>query len=121
MTRSADDALVAWSRRHGGYDIGRSRVIRGWLRFVWALSAPLARVPADVVSAAGVLCAAAAVVAPAGAGAGLVVATGVLDGVDGAVAHRRGACSVGGATSARGALGGTTADRVSDALLLSAL
>lgn len=115
MTRSADDALAAWSRRHGGYDVARSRVVRGWLRFVWMLSAPLARVPADLVSAAGVFAAAAAVVAPVRARAGLVVATGVLDGVDGAVAHRR------GTTSPRGGLVDTTADRVTDALFLSAL
>ncbi len=115
MTRSVDDSLAAWSARHGGYDVSRSRVVRGWLRFVWTLSAPIARVPAGLVSATGVLTAAAAVVAPVRAGAGLVLATGVLDGIDGAVAHRR------GAPSDRGALVDTTADRITDVLFLLAL
>jgi len=87
------DPLGEWSRRHGDYDVARSRVVRGWLRFVWALSAPVARVSPDVVSVAGVLSAASAVVVPARVGAGLVLTTGVLDGVDGAVARRRGATS----------------------------
>lgn len=109
------DPLDEWSRRHGGYDVGRSRVVRGWLRLVWALSSPLARVSPDAVSAAGVATAASAVVVPPRIAAGLVLATGVLDGVDGAVAVRR------GVTSARGALVDTTADRVTDALFLRAL
>jgi archaetidylinositol phosphate synthase len=115
MTKPADEALAAWSSRHGGYDVSRSRVVRGWLRLVWALSAPLARVPAYVVSAAGVVTAAGAVVAPVRVGAGLVLATGVLDGVDGAVAHRH------GLPSCRGALIDTTADRLTDVLFLLAL
>lgn len=115
MTRSVDESLAAWSARHGGYDVSRSRVVRGWLRFVWMLSAPCARVPADVVSASGVLVAALAVVAPVRAGAGLVLATGVLDGIDGAVAQRR------DVPSDHGALVDTTADRITDVLFLLAL
>jgi len=109
------DRLDEWSRRHGGYDVARSRVVRGWLRVVWVLSSPFARMPPDAVSAAGVVAAAAAAVVPPQAGAALVVATGVLDGVDGAVAVRR------GGTTARGALVDTTADRITDALFLRAL
>lgn len=116
MARPVDESLAAWSRRHGDYDVSRSRVVRTWLRVVWALSAPIARrVSPDAVSAAGVLTAAVAVVAPARAAAGLVVATGVCDGVDGAVAVRR------GATSGHGAFVDTAADRITDALFLLAL
>ena len=109
------DSLAAWSRRHGDYDVARSAVVRAWLRFVWALSRPVARVDPDFVSAAGVASAGLAVVAPPRAAAGFVVATGVLDGVDGAVARR---C---GRESARGALVDTIADRTTDALFLLAL
>lgn len=108
-------ALAEWSRGHGDYDVSRSRVVRVWLRFVTVVSAPFARVAPDAVSAAGVLSAALAVVAPARAGAGLVVTTGVLDGVDGAVARRR------GEVSRHGALVDTTADRITDVLFLLAL
>ncbi|MBV9097670.1 MAG: CDP-alcohol phosphatidyltransferase family protein [Frankiaceae bacterium] len=115
MTRSADESLAEWSLRHGGYDVSRSQFVRGWLRFVHLLAAPLARISPDVLSAAGVVSAAAAVVVPDRRGAGLVVATGVLDGVDGAVARLRG-------TSTRhGALVDTTADRITDVLFLLAL
>jgi CDP-diacylglycerol--glycerol-3-phosphate 3-phosphatidyltransferase len=109
------DPLDEWSRRHGGYDVARSRVVRGWLRLVWALSVPFARVSPDAVSAAGIATAVGAVAAPPRAGAILVAATGLLDGVDGAVAVRR------GVTSARGALVDTIADRITDALFLRAL
>lgn len=116
MRQSVDEWLAAWSRRHGGYDVSRSLVVRCWLRFVWAVSASLARAPADVVSAIGVAsAAAAAVVAPSRIAGGFVVATGVLDGVDGAVALRR------GETSTRGAFVDATADRITDALFLFAL
>jgi len=116
MRQSVDEWLAAWSRRHGGYDVSRSLVVRRWLRFVWAVSAPFARAPADAVSAMGVASAAAAVVvAPSRIAGGFVVATGVLDGVDGAVALRR------GETSARGAFVDTVADRITDALFLLAL
>ena len=113
---AADESLAAWSRRHGGYDVSRSRVVRGWLRFVWAASAPFARVPADAVSAAGVVAAAGAVMTRSRpTAAGLVVATGVLDGIDGAVARRR------GRISDRGAFVDTAADRITDVLFLLAL
>jgi len=109
------DGFGEWSRGHGDYDVARSRVVRGWLHLVSALSAPVARVSPDIVSMAGVLTATSAAVVPARVGAGLVVTTGVLDGVDGAVARRR------GATSKHGALVDATADRITDALFLRAL
>jgi len=116
VTRAADESLAAWSARHGGYDVSRSRVVRGWLRLMHQLAGPLARFSPDALSAAGVVSAAAAVAVPGRGGAGLVVATGVLDGVDGAVARRRGL-----PLSARGALVDTTADRITDVLFLLAL
>lgn len=61
------------------------------------------------------LAALAAVATPNRTGAALVVATGVCDGVDGAVAVRRG----GG--SSHGAVVDTAADRITDALFLLAL
>lgn len=115
MTGRVDESLAEWSRQHGGYDVSRSLVVRGWLRLMRWLAVPLARFSPDTLSAAGVLTAAAAVAVPARAGAGLVVATGVLDGVDGAVARRR------GAASPHGALVDTAADRVTDTLFLVAL
>ncbi|MYW71104.1 CDP-alcohol phosphatidyltransferase family protein, partial [Pseudonocardia sp. SID8383] len=92
MTTGDDDG---WSALHGG--IRPSPVVRGWLRMVRVLSAgPVARVPPDVLSLSGVVVLAGAwAVAPAGAPwtavtALLVVAAGVLDGLDGAVALRTG-------------------------------
>ncbi|MDQ1683584.1 MAG: archaetidylinositol phosphate synthase [Frankiaceae bacterium] len=109
------DPLAEWSRRHGDYDVARSRVVRWWLQLVATLSAPLVRVPPDAISAAGVATAVAAIVAPRRAAAGLVLATGVLDGVDGAVARRR------DVASRHGAFVDTAADRLTDVLFLLAL
>lgn len=115
MAGAVDESLAEWSRQHGDYDVSRSLVVRGWLRMVRLLAEPLARFSPDTLSAAGVLAAAAAVAVPARAGAALVVATGVLDGVDGAVARLR------GTASPHGALVDTAADRLTDALFLVAL
>jgi phosphatidylglycerophosphate synthase len=115
VTHAIDQSLADWSRRHGDYDVARSRVVRGWLRSMWLLSAPVARVSPDVVSAAGVLAAGVAVAARPRIAAGLVLATGVLDGVDGAVARRR------NVVRDRGAIVDTTADRITDVLFLLAL
>ena len=88
--RGADDS--AWSELHGG--VRPSPVVRGWLRMVRALAAgPVTRIPPDVLSAAGVLTLVAAWAAVTGPGwtllvVPLVLAAGVLDGLDGAVALR---------------------------------
>lgn len=105
-----------WSALHGG--IRPSRPVRAWLRLVRALSSgPVARVPPDVLSVAGV---AALAGAWAAAVAGrpwtlltalLVVAAGVLDGLDGAVAVRT------GRARPLGAVVDAVADRVGDLLL----
>lgn len=113
MTTGDDDG---WSALHGG--IRPSPVVRGWLRMVRVLSAgPAARVPPDVLSASGVVVLAGAwALALAGAPwtaatALLVVAAGVLDGLDGAVALRT------GRARPLGAVVDAVADRLGDLLL----
>ncbi|MDQ1644792.1 MAG: CDP-diacylglycerol---glycerol-3-phosphate 3-phosphatidyltransferase, partial [Cryptosporangiaceae bacterium] len=86
--------LRLWSGGHGGYDPAGSVLVRGWLRGVYAVAAPLARlrVHPGALTAAGVLvCALVPGIAVGGSGwpllAGLAaVASGLLDGLDGAVA-----------------------------------
>ncbi|MCV7279602.1 CDP-alcohol phosphatidyltransferase family protein [Mycolicibacterium flavescens] len=77
---------------------------------------PVLRVPPDVLSAAGVAAVAAALAAVAGPGwswlaVPLIVAAGVLDGLDGAVALRT------GRARPAGAVVDAVADRVGDVLL----
>lgn len=112
------DLLDAWSREHGGYDADRSVLVRGWLAAMNRLARPLARrhVAPDLLSGLGVASAVAAVVAPGRRlAAGLVMATAVLDGLDGAVARQR------GLASARGGHVDRLADRVTDVLFATAL
>ncbi|NHC12340.1 CDP-alcohol phosphatidyltransferase family protein [Motilibacter sp. E257] len=86
--------LARWAALHGGYDPGRSRVVRGWLTLTYALARPLAaaRVPPDAVTGLGV---AVSLGVPAAAAAGSgwpllaalgAIAVAVADGLDGAVA-----------------------------------
>ena len=111
--RAADDS--GWSSLHG--DIEPSRVVRGWLQMVRFLSSgPVARIPPDVLSAFGVLAlvGAWAVVVWAELPAlavPLILAAGVLDGLDGAVALRT------GRARPLGAVIDATADRIGDLLL----
>jgi archaetidylinositol phosphate synthase len=100
----------SWSDQHDG--LTASPFVAGWLRAVDGLAAPLvrARVHPDVVTAAGLAVVAGAVVAaasgrPALAGVG-VLASGLVDGLDGAVARRGG----------RGAPHGAALDRSADRL-----
>ena len=110
---AADDA--GWSELHGG--IEPSAVVRGWLRLIHAIAAgPVLRIPPDALSAAGVLTLAGAWAAVAGPGwpalaAGLVIAAGVLDGLDGAVALRT------GRARPLGAVVDAVADRLGDLCL----
>ena len=112
------DRYAGWSAQHG--DLEPSRLVRGWLRGVQALSrGPLRRVPPDALSALGVLTGAGAVAAaaagvPAGAVA-LVVLTGVLDGLDGAVALAT------GRARPLGAVVDAMADRLTDLALAGVL
>lgn len=90
------DGREAWATQHGGVRL--SPPVRVWLGIVQGIARtrPVARVPPDALSAAGVLCAAGAVGAAAASGAWpllaalLVVLTGLLDGLDGAVALQTG-------------------------------
>jgi CDP-diacylglycerol--glycerol-3-phosphate 3-phosphatidyltransferase len=89
---SATEYLDRWSALHGG--ASATGLVGGWLRIAYRLAVPVARagVGPDPVTVAGLLAAALAVV-PAGAGgrwpllaSGLVVLSGLLDNLDGAVA-----------------------------------
>ncbi|MCX2946878.1 CDP-alcohol phosphatidyltransferase family protein [Lentzea sp. NEAU-D7] len=120
MTGDDASAVDGWSRLHGE-DVSASRLVVGWLRFVHALARPLDRVPPDLLSLAGVVAAGGAV-AVAGAGGRwpllalvLVVATGVLDGLDGAVALRT------GRARPLGAVVDAVADRLADLSLVLVL
>lgn len=92
LTRDA--YLDAWADLHGGYDPRGSRLVAGWLSLTYVAARPLAarRVPPDVVTGLGVLVSAgaAALAALDGrwwlAAAAVVVVSGLLDNVDGAVA-----------------------------------
>lgn len=97
-TGGPDGSDAGWSALHGG--IEPSPVVRGWLRLIRVLAAgPVARIPPDALSVAGVLvlvgAGALSVVGPPGralpaVASVLVVVAGVLDGLDGAVALRTG-------------------------------
>ncbi|GHH39832.1 CDP-alcohol phosphatidyltransferase family protein [Lentzea cavernae] len=120
MTGDKANPVAGWSRLHGE-DVSESRLVVGWLRFVHALAGPVDRVHPDVLSLAGVLAAAGAVAAAAGGGLWalaallLVVATGVLDGLDGAVALRT------GRVRPLGAVVDAVCDRLSDLALVLVL
>lgn len=110
---SGDDA--DWSSLHNG--VQPSPVVRGWLSMVRVLaSGPVLRIPPDVLSALGVLALVGAWAAVAGPGwpaltVALVIAAGVLDGLDGAVALRT------GRARPLGAVVDSVADRLGDLML----
>jgi phosphatidylglycerophosphate synthase len=113
------DEWDEWSELHGG--VRPSPLVRGWLRLVHGLArtTPIARIPPDVLSAAGVAAAAGAVAAAAVrfslAAAFLVVLAGILDGLDGAVALHT------GRVRPLGAVVDAVADRLGDLLLVGVL
>ncbi|MFI6025967.1 CDP-alcohol phosphatidyltransferase family protein [Amycolatopsis magusensis] len=114
---AGEDSVRGWSRLHGE-DVSGNRVAVGWIRLVHLLARPVARVPPDVLSAAGVLSTAGAVVAAwrwPWVALVLVVLGGVLDGVDGAVALRA------GRARPLGAVVDAVADRLSDVGLAAVL
>jgi archaetidylinositol phosphate synthase len=106
---------AGWSELHGG--VQPSPVVRGWLRLIRALaSGPVTRIPPDVLSAAGVLVLVGAWACVAGLGwpglvVPLVLAAGILDGLDGAVALRT------GRARPLGAVVDSVADRLGDVAL----
>lgn len=89
-----DAYLGRWSVAHEGYDARGTRLLRGWLRLVYALARPLARagVQPDVVTVWTIWLALSVVVLTAAGGAAAVAAAFVLvvsglgDALDGAVA-----------------------------------
>jgi len=117
VRRAAADER-GWSALHGG--LTPSALVRPWLRGVQRVArlGPVARVPPDVLSVAGVTaCGVAAAVAgrwPVAAAA-LVVLAGVLDGLDGAVALHT------GRARPLGAVVDAVADRAGDLLLVATL
>jgi CDP-diacylglycerol--glycerol-3-phosphate 3-phosphatidyltransferase len=111
----------SWAALHGG--LAPSAPVRVWLSGVQRLAAtgPVARVPPDALSVAGVAVGAAGLgVATIGGrwpllAAVLVVLVGVLDGLDGAVAVHT------GRARPLGAVVDAMADRVGDLLLVATL
>jgi CDP-diacylglycerol--glycerol-3-phosphate 3-phosphatidyltransferase len=121
--RGDGEARAQWSQWHGGYEVDRSRLVRGWLTVVGGLARPLSRrrISPHAVTLAAVAVAAASVLV-AGEGraqlsiaAVLAAASGVLDGIDGAVAVQT------GRATRWGFVVDSVADRLADALLLAAV
>lgn len=115
--------LAGWSTWHGDLDVTRSAVTRRWLTVVYRLARPLARVGvAPTVLTAWGLVTGALTVALADLGgrwplvaALVVVLSGVLDGLDGAVAVLT------GRATRLGFVLDSVADRLVDGLYLVAL
>jgi phosphatidylglycerophosphate synthase len=118
---SREDYLSRWSRLHG--DAATTGLVGWWLRFCYRLAVPLVRlrVPPDAVTVAGFLVALAVLLPAAGAGRWpvfavlLVVVSGVLDNLDGAVAVLT------GRTTRWGFVLDSLCDRISDAAYAAAL
>jgi phosphatidylglycerophosphate synthase len=120
---SRDDYLDGWARLHGDYDPRGNALVRSWLTMTYVVARPLARArfSPDLITFLAVLTSAAAV-AVAAVGdrwlllAGLlVVGSGLLDNVDGAVAVLT------GRATRWGSVVDSVADRVSDVAYLMAL
>lgn len=114
----------SWSVLHGGHDPRDNPLVRGWLTGAYTVARPLAgaRVPPDLVTLGGLLVAATApVLAASGNGwwlsgaAVVVVLSGLLDSLDGAVAL------ISGRTTRWGHVLDSVADRASDSLFVTAL
>ncbi len=112
-----------WQRLHGGYDPRSSALVRGWLSGAYVVAKPFAAlgVPPDVVTLLGVLVGAVSLPA-AHAGRHLllvaalvVVVSGLLDNVDGAVAVMT------GRASAWGQVLDAVADRIGDLVFITTL
>jgi CDP-diacylglycerol--glycerol-3-phosphate 3-phosphatidyltransferase len=114
---SYDEYLAAWAAQHAFEPERMSSFLRSYLRLPYALARPLAHVSPDTVTWAGLSVAlltlplyARGLAFPAGL---LVLVSGLLDQVDGAVA------ALGGRTSAYGAVLDSTVDRLTDVVLLA--
>jgi phosphatidylglycerophosphate synthase len=105
---------AAWSALHHGIDPARVPLLRGWLRAMWFLAAPLARlrVPPTALTVLGALFAVDAALLAASlpwAALALVLLSVLCDGLDGAVALLARRVSVAGGYADK------IADRVADA------
>jgi phosphatidylglycerophosphate synthase len=115
--------LDRWSALHDGFDPRGNRWVRGWLALTYRVARPLARIGAlpDVLTLWGLWLAAAVVVATLAGGrwlvlAGLlVVGSGLVDSVDGAVA------ALTGRSTRFGHVLDSVVDRASEAAFLAAL
>ena len=115
-----DDYLAAWSRWHGGAGI-ESALVRGWLTLAYTLARPLAGLPPVVVTALGLL-AAAASIGPSVAGGAWLMAAGVLVGLSGLFDSLDGALAIGtGRASRRGFVLDSVVDRLTEAAYAGAL
>ena len=115
-----DDYLAAWSRWHGGAGT-ESALVRGWLTLAYTLARPLAGLPPVVVTALGLL-AAAASIGPAVAGGPWLMAAGVLVGLSGLLDSLDGALAIGtGRASRRGFVLDSVVDRLTEAAYAGAL
>jgi phosphatidylglycerophosphate synthase len=118
-----DGYFTRWSALHGGYDPRGSRVVRGYLTVMYVLARPLARfgISPDAVTLLGALISVAAVLLCLLGGRWLlaasivVVVSGVIDNLDGAVAVLR------DRASRFGYVLDSLVDRLSDMLYLVAL
>jgi CDP-diacylglycerol--glycerol-3-phosphate 3-phosphatidyltransferase len=100
-----------WSALHHGIDPARVPLLVPWLRLMWRLARPLARVPPTALTALGVLLALDAVLLArplAWAAAAAVLLAALCDGLDGAVAV------VADRATRSGALADAVADRIAD-------
>jgi archaetidylinositol phosphate synthase len=104
-----DPYAAVWLRLHGG--LQPSPLVRRWLRLMWTLARPIARVPPTAITLAGVVLAVDAALLAGDvplASLGFVLASALCDGLDGAVAV------VGRSATRFGALADAVADRIAD-------
>lgn len=120
---SRADYFQRWSALHGGVDPADNRLVLGWLTVIHALARPLARAgwSPNAVTTLGLLVCALALPAAAAGGAWLWVAavvvlvSGVVDSLDGAIAVMT------GRTTKWGFVWDSLADRIADVMFISAL
>jgi CDP-diacylglycerol--glycerol-3-phosphate 3-phosphatidyltransferase len=120
---SRDSYLQQWSQLHGGYDPRGNTMVRWWLSLTYDVARPPARwgVPPDLLTGLAVLVSVAAAALAWSGGPWLILAavvvvlSGLLDNVDGAVAVLT------GRSTRWGFVLDATADRVSDLAYVAAL
>lgn len=109
-----EEHLARWQDLHGGTDPRGTPMVVGWLRLVHVLGSRLP-VPPDLLTVLAVVAAAWALVVPAWVAALLVLASALLDGLDGSVAVLR------DRVTRHGAVLDAVGDRVCDLLFVLAL